>query len=216
MSRVRVHQLSVSLDGYLAGRDQSEQAPLGRRGELLHEWIFATASARVQHGLTGGASGVDDDWVARGQQGIGATIIGRNMFGPVRGPWPDETWRGWWGEEPPYHHPVFVLTRHPRRPLAMAGGTTFHFVTDGIRAALDQARAAADGADVVIGGGAATLRQYLCAGLVDEAHLAIVPVLLGDGERLFEGLHDLPDRYEVAEHAASDAVLHVRLVRRTP
>ena len=207
--------ISMSLDGYTAGPEQSKKNPLGVGGENLHEWVIQLAAWRKPHGLEGGAVNASSRVMEESLVNIGATIMGRNMFGGHPGPWDArKPWTGWWGKNPPFHHPVFVLTRHPRPSLEMDGGTTFHFVTDGIRTALERARAAADGADVAIGGGAAILRQYLCAGLVDEAHLAIVPVLLGDGERLFEGLHDLYDRYEVAEHAASDAVLHVRLARR--
>jgi dihydrofolate reductase len=211
MSMLRVHSLAVSLDGYAAGPHQDAEHPLGVGGERLHEWIFATEFGRRMIGESGGTTGVDQDFLLQGDKGIGATIMGRNMFGPVRGPWPDESWRGWWGEEPPYHHPVFVLTDHPRPPLRMTG-TTFTFVTDGISAALEQAVAAADGADVRLGGGAATVRQYLRAGLVDELHVAIVPVLLGSGERLFEDLPAAPGLV-CAEVAASPAVAHVRLVR---
>lgn len=215
MAKVRVHSLAMSLDGYVAGPEQSREHPLGVGGGRLHEWAFATRSFRRAHAMKGGEEGVDDDFVARGEEGIGATIMGRNMFGPVRGPWPDEEWKGWWGDDPPFHHPVFVLTHHARDPVTMEGGTSFHFVTDGIEAALERALEAADGRDVRIGGGASTVRQYLRAGLIDELHLAIVPVLLAGGERLFEDLGaDLPDRYECVERVASDAVTHVRLVLR--
>lgn len=215
MASVRVHNFALSLDGYAAGPDQSLDDPLGAGGTRLHEWAFATRSFREAHGMEGGERGLDDDWVARGEVGIGATIMGRNMFGPVRGPWPDEEWTGWWGDDPPFHHPVFVLTRHPRNPVAMEGGTTFHFVTGGIGEALERALEAADGQDVRVGGGASTVRQYLEAGLIDEMHLAIVPVLLGDGERLFEDLgRDLPSRYECVEFVGSKAVAHVRIGRR--
>ncbi len=214
MGRVRVHNFAVSLDGYAAGPDQSREDPLGAGGTRLHEWAFATRSFRRAHGMEGGDEGLDDDWMARGEVGIGATIMGRNMFGPVRGPWPDGEWKGWWGDDPPFHHPVFVLTHHPRDPVQMEGGTTFHFVTDGLEQALERALEAADGDDVRIGGGAATVRQYLRAGLIDEMHLAIVPILLGGGERLFDDASGaLPSRYECAEFAGSDAVAHVRLVR---
>jgi dihydrofolate reductase len=215
MPRLRVSSFAISLDGYAAGLHQGPQHPLGIGGEQLHAWAFATRSFRRMHGMDGGAAGIDDDWLARGDRGIGATILGRNMFGPVRGPWPDEDWRGWWGANPPFHHPVFVLTHHARAPIAMEGGTTFHFVTEGIEAAHDQALEAAQGQDVRIGGGAATVRQYLLAGLVDELHLAIVPVLLGAGERLFApGLDDLPRSYDCVEFVASPAVVHARIARR--
>lgn len=217
MTRVRAHCFSISLDGYGAGPDQSLEAPLGVGGMALHEWVFPTRTFRAMHGdagSDGGEAGVDDEFAARGFAGIGAWILGRNMFGPVRGPWPqDDTWRGWWGDEPPYRVPVFVLTHHARGPIEMRGGTTFHFVTTGIRAALDAARAAAGRRDVRIGGGVATLRQYLQAGLVDEVHLAVSPVVLGRGEHLFAGL-DLPALgYRVAEHVASARATHVVLTK---
>ncbi|HEX6132617.1 MAG TPA: dihydrofolate reductase family protein, partial [Longimicrobiales bacterium] len=189
--------------------------PLGVGGERLHDWAFATRSARRTHGMEGGAGGIDNDWVERGEVGIGATIMGRNMFGPIRGPWPDEEWKGWWGDDPPFHHPVFVLTHHAREPIPLKGGTTFHFVTDGIEAALERALEAARGKDVRLGGGASTVRQYLEAGLIDEMHLAIVPILLGAGERIFDPAPaDLPARYECAEFVGSKAVTHARIVRR--
>src|SRR3954449_5664997 len=203
MGELRVHNFSVSLDGYGAGPDQKPDTTLGVGGERLHEWIFPPDG--------GPRSPVDDAFVARGEEGIGATIMGRNMFGPVRGPWPDESWRGWWGEDPPFHHDVFVLTHHPRPPLPMAGGTTFHFVIDGIAAALEQATAAADGADIRLGGGVATVQEFLRAGLVDELHLVVVPVLLGAGERLFDHLDGALDGWECVEFAPSRSVSHVRL-----
>lgn len=214
MAKLRVHNLGISIDGYVAGPDQQADHPLGVGGERLHEWSMATRHWRRQHGLDGGDTGVDDDMVARGDAGIGATIMGRNMFGPVRGAWSDEDWRGWWGDEPPFRHPVYVLTRHAREPIAMAGGTTFHFVTEGPEVALEQAFAAADGLDVRLAGGAAAIQQYLCRGLVDSCHLAVVPVLLGRGARLFEALDRLPDCYDVAEVVASDAATHVWFERR--
>jgi len=191
MPKLKVLNFSVSLDGYGAGPDQSLEHPLGVGGMALHEWAFATRTFRRMFGRPGGSRGVDDRFAAMGFKGIGAWILGRNMFGPVRGPWPDDAWKGWWGADPPYHVPVFVLTHHPRPDLEMAGGTTFHFVTDGIHAALDRARRAAGDQDVHLGGGVATVRQYLRARLVDEVHLALAPVLLGAGEALFQGL-DLP------------------------
>src|SRR6187397_1492998 len=191
MSKLRVESFAISIDGYGAGPDQDLEHPLGVRGPELMEWFVHTRIWRRMHGNDDGETGVDNEAAEQGFAGIGAWILGRNMFGPVRGPWPDEDWKGWWGEEPPYHCPVFVLTHHPRPSLEMDGGTVFHFVTDGIEAALDQARAVAQGKDVRIGGGAATIRQYLRAGLLDEIHLAISPVLLGQGESLFEGI-DLP------------------------
>jgi dihydrofolate reductase len=214
MGRLRVNAYSVSLDGYGAGPDQSLGQPLGRGGEALHQWLVPTRTFRAMQGEPGGTGGIDDAFAARSMEGLGAWILGRNMFGPVRGPWPDESWRGWWGEEPPYHCPVFVLTHHPRPPLEMEGGTVFHFVTGGIGEALERAREAAGGRDVRVGGGAATIRQYLEARLIDELHLAVAPLLLGAGEPLFAGL-DLPALgYHVAEHRASDQALHVVLARR--
>jgi dihydrofolate reductase len=211
MAKLRVHNLSVSLDGYAAGPDQSRAEPLGVGGEQLHEWMFRTAHWRARTGEPDGETGVDDDFLRRGDENIGAHVLGRNMFGPVRGPWGDSDWKGWWGPEPPYHHPVFVLTHHAHDPIEMAGGTTFFFVTDGIESALEQAVTAAGGQDVRLGGGAATVRQYLRAGLVDELHVAVVPLLLGDGERLLgDGVGaDLT----VAEFVPSPSVAHVRLVR---
>jgi len=214
MPRLLVRSFAISLDGYGAGPNQDLANPLGVGGPRIMEWFFSTRCFARMHGQAGGESGVDDAVAARGFEGIGAWIIGRNMFGPVRGPWPDESWRGWWGDEPPYHTPVFVLTHHARAPLAMAGGTTFHFVTGGIHAALEQARAAAGGGDVRLGGGVATLRQYLGAGLIDELHLAVGPVLLGAGEPLFQGL-DLPALgYECTGHFAGERASHVFLRRK--
>ena len=214
MSKVRVHNLAMSLDGYVAGRDQGPEDPMGVGGMALHQWVFATATGAAMIGESGGTTGLDDEFLRRGIEGIGATIMGRNMFGPVRGAWPDDSWQGWWGDEPPYHHDVYVLTHHERPTLAMAGGTTFHFVTDGIHSALEQATEAAVGKDIRLGGGASTVRQFLSAGLVDELHLAMAPVLLGSGERLFEGLPALSEAYDVVEVVPSPAVVHVRLARR--
>ena len=214
MPRLRVHNLSISIDGYAAGPDQGLDHPLGVGGERLHEWATATAAWQGVHGRDGGERGVDDDLIARGEDGIGATVMGRNMFGPVRGPWPDERWTGWWGEDPPFHHPVFVLTHHPRPPLSMAGGTTFTFVTDGPEAALEQAFVAAGGQDVRLGGGPATVQAYLRAGLVDELHVAVVPVLLGGGERLFDHLGGAPVGLECAEFLGSARAAHA-VFRRT-
>jgi dihydrofolate reductase len=205
----------MSLDGFLAGPSQSREAPLGIGGERLHEWAFATESMRSLHGMEGGERGVDDAWAAQHDRGVGATIMGRNMFGPVRGPWPDDSWRGWWGDEPPFHHPVFVLTHHRRPPLEMSGGTTFHFVSGGIEEALVRAREAAGDADVRIGGGASTVRQYLEAALFDEVHLAIAPILLGSGARLFEALPEIDAHYECLETAQGERALHVLLRRRS-
>ena len=191
MSKLRVHSFSISLDGYGAGPDQSRKEPLGVGGESLHEWIVGTRMFQQMSGKEGGTTGPDNDFAERGFENIGAWIMGRNMFGPVRGPWPDDTWKGWWGDNPPYHCDVFVLTRHPRKSISMEGGTTFHFVTDGIQAALERAKKAANGKDVRLGGGASTIRQYVEAGLVDEMHVAIAPKLLGSGEPLFAGM-DFP------------------------
>ena len=213
MPKVRVHNLATSLDGYSAGPDQSREEPLGVGGESLHEWIFVTRAWRARNGEEGGEEGVDNDFLVAGDEGIGAHVMGRNMFGPIRGSWGEDEWKGWWGDNPPYHHHVFVLTHHPHDPIEMEGGTTFHFVTDGIESALEQALAAAGGQDVRIGGGAATVRQYLRAGLIDELHVPVVPLLLGGGERLFEDLGDLQGRYEVAEVVSSPRVAHFRLVR---
>ena len=213
MPRLRVHNISVSIDGYAAGPNQSLEHPLGEGGPELHRWALATRTLRKMFGMDGGDEGVDDRIAAEGHAGIGATIIGRNMFGPVRGPWPDESWRGWWGDEPPYHHPVFVLTHHARPSLEMLGGTTFHFVTDGIESALEQAFAAAGGQDVRLGGGASAIQQYVRARLVDELHLAIVPVVLGSGEQLFGGLDVTAAGYRVVEFVTSPAAAHVRLAR---
>jgi dihydrofolate reductase len=214
MPKLRVHNFAMSLDGYGAGPDQSLDNPLGRGGTRLHEWAFATRSFRRMHGMDGGGDeGLDDGFIARGDAGIGATIMGRNMFGPVRGPWPDHEWSGWWGDDPPFHHPVFVLTNHPRPSVTMLGGTTFHFVTHGIEAALERAFDAAGGDDVRLGGGVSTVQQYLRAGLVDELHVAMVPILLGRGERLFDHLDGGPDGYECVELAGSRSVTHVRLAK---
>ncbi|MGH8318809.1 MAG: dihydrofolate reductase family protein [Steroidobacteraceae bacterium] len=213
MSKLRVNSFAVSLDGYGAGPSQNLGAPLGEGGIALHEWMFATRTGRQMFAQEGGETGVDDDFAARGFEKVGAWIIGRNMFGPVRGPWPDESWRGWWGKNPPYHTPVFVLTHHPRKPLEMEGGTTFHFVTDGIESALRQARSAANGQDVRLGGGVSTLRQFLTARLIDEIHLAISPMLLGAGEALFAGL-DLPRLgYRCTRHVAGARATHILLAK---
>ena len=212
MSRVRVH-ISMSLDGYAAGPDQSLEQPLGKGAEALHEWAIATRGWREQHGQEGGETGVDDRQAVAWSENLGAVIMGRNMFGPVRGPWPDETWRGWWGDDPPYHTPVFVLTHHERPPLEMEGGTTFHFVTDGIESALEQARAAAGGKDVAIAGGASAAQQFLRAGLVDEMELHVVPRILGGGARLFDNFDGGPTGFECVELVSSPAVAHYRFVR---
>jgi dihydrofolate reductase len=209
MTRLRVSSFSISLDGYGAGPDQSLENPLGVGGVALHGWAFATRTFRKMFGQNGGTTDVDDGFAARGFANAGAWILGRNMFGPIRGEWPDENWKGWWGDTPPYHCPVFVLTHYPRAPIVMDGGTTFHFVTDGIHAALKRAREAANGQEVRVGGGVATIRQYLQAGLIDEMHLAVSPVLLGRGENLFAGL-DLPALgYQRSEHVPTANATHV-------
>lgn len=214
MSRLRVQSFSISLDGFGAGPDQDLQHPIGVNGMTLMEWFVHTRTWRQMHGQDGGETGVDHAVAAQGFAGIGAWILGRNMFGPIRGPWPDENWRGWWGDEPPYHTPVFVLTRHPRAPLRMAGGTEFHFITDGIEAALAQARAAAGSADVRLGGGVSTIRQFLRAGLIDELHLAVRPVLLGRGEALWQDI-DLPALgYACTRHLAGERATHMFLSRQ--
>src|SRR5436309_5401039 len=199
MSKLRVNCFGVSADGFGSGLNQSLQNPIGEGGMALHEWAFKTRTFQKLFGNEGGTTGSDDDFAARGFANVGAWILGRNMFGPGRGPWPDDSWKGWWGDEPPYHVPVFVLTHHPRPPLEMKGGTVFHFVTDGIHAALERARAAAGDLDIRVGGGVSTIRQYLQAGLVDEVHLAMRPVLLGEGEALLHGIDLRALGYECAE-----------------
>lgn len=211
--KLHVRAFAISIDGYGAGPDQSLDNPLGVGGMALHEWAFATRTFRQMFGQEGGATGVDDGFAARGFQDIGAWILGRNMFGPIRGPWPDESWRGWWGDNPPYHVPVFVLTHHPRAAIVMEGGTVFHFVTDGIFGALDRAAEAAGGKDIRLGGGVATIRDYLSAGLIDEMHLAIAPVLLGSGEHLFSGLDMKRLGYATTDHVAGENATHVVLTR---
>ena len=214
MPRIRVAAFSISIDGYGAGPRQSLENPLGVGGMELHQWAFATRTFRHMHGGEGGTTGLDEGFAARSFENVGAWILGRNMFGPVRGPWPDDAWKGWWGEEPPYHVPVFVLTHHPREPLVMQGGTTFHFVTEGIRTALERATAAAGGRDVRIGGGIATIRQYLEAGLIDELHLAIAPVLLGAGEHLFGDLDLVRLGYRCTGSTAGERATLVILSRQ--
>jgi dihydrofolate reductase len=217
MSKLRVASFAVSLDGFGAGANQSPENPLGVHGPEMFEWFFATRVWRSMHPEVGGdgETGVDNAMAKESFANVGAWILGRNMFGPVRGPWPDESWRGWWGEEPPYHVPVFVLTHHARKPLEMKGGTTFHFVTEGTDAALKRAREAADGRDVRIGGGVATIRQYLSARLVDELHLALRPVLLGAGEPLFAGLDVRELGYECAKQVTGERATHFILRRRS-
>lgn len=213
MTKVRVAGFSLSIDGFGAGPGQSLEEPLGRRGEELHQWFVPTRSFRAMVGEEGGSDGIDADYAARSMANFGAHILGRNMFGPVRGPWPDDKWRGWWGDNPPYHVPTFILTHHRRDPIEMEGGTIFHFVTGGIGEALDRAKAAAGHLDVKIGGGVSTVRQYLEAGLIDELHFAIAPVVLGKGEAMFAGI-DLPALgYRVIEKAITDAAAHIVLGR---
>ena len=214
MSKLRVASYSISIDGFGAGPNQGLEHPLGVNGDKLHGWMLPTATFQQRlFGKQNGTTGIDNDFAARGFENLGAWILGRNMFGPIRGPWPNEQWQGWWGDNPPYHVPVFVLTHHARGPITMQGGTVFHFVTDGIEAALEQARKAANGKDIRLGGGAATIRQYLQAGLIDELHIAMSPVLLGSGENLFTGL-DLPALgYQCVEQTASDKAIHMVIKR---
>lgn len=213
MQRVRVESFTVSVDGFGAGPDQSLENPLGVGGKALHKWAFTTRTFRRMFGQEGGETGEDERFAARGFENVGSWVLGRNMFGPVRGPWPDESWTGWWGDTPPYHCPVFVLTRHPRKPLEL-GGTVFQFVTDGFVSALRQAKAAAHGKDVRIGGGVATVQQGLRAGLIDELHLAVSPVLLGRGERLFDGVDLVSLGYECVEQVGTPHATHV-VIRKT-
>ena len=220
MPKLRVNSFSISLDGFGAGPDQSLEHPLGVGGGAVHEWVFGTRTFMQTHGgptAEGtepvGRTDVDDDFALRAMQNLGAWILGRNMFGPVRGPWTDDEWKGWWGPNPPYHVPVFVLTHHARAPLVMEGGTTFCFVTDGIHAALERAREAAGDKDVRVGGGVATVRQYLSAGLMDELHLAISPVLLGRGEHLLAGIDMVKLGYTCTERVATERATHVVLAK---
>ncbi len=213
MPKLRVMSFSLSLDGFGAGPEQSLDNPLGVGGMGLHQWAFATRTFRKMFGQDGGSTGIDDQFAQRGFDNVGAWILGRNMFGPVRGPWPDDSWKGWWGDSPPYHCDVFVLTHYPRASITMAGGTVFHFVTDGIHAALKRAMDAAGGRDVRVGGGVATIRQYLQERLVDEMHLAVSPVLLGRGEHLFAGLDLLQLGYAPTEHVPTELATHIVLTK---
>lgn len=215
MPKLRVESFTISLDGFGAGRDQDLNNPLGVGGTSLHGWALSTRTFQSKlFGSDGGQTGTDDDFAARGFQNVGAWILGRNMFGPVRGPWPDESWRGWWGDNPVYQVPVFVLTHHARPPLVMEGGTTFHFVTEGTAAALERAREAAQGKDVRLGGGVNVIQQYLRQRLIDEMHIAMAPVLLGAGERLFDGV-DLPALgYACTKHVATSQATHIILSRQ--
>ena len=213
MSKVRVAAFSLSVDGFGAGPEQSLNDPLGKRGMELHSWFFRTRTFQQMFGKEEGSTDVDNDYAARGMANFGAFILGRNMFGPIRGEWPDDNWKGWWGNNPPYHTPTYILTHYPRPSIEMEGGTTFHFITGGIEEALVQAKAAAGGWDVKIGGGVSTVRQYLNAGLIDEIHFAISPVVLGKGEAMFEGI-DLPTLgFRVSEHVATAHATHVVLAR---
>ena len=215
MTRVRVESFTISLDGYGAGPDQDLKNPLGAGGTDLHQWLFPTRTLqRTLFGAEDGTTGIDDDFAARGFDNVGAWILGRNMFSPYRGPWFDLSWKGWWGDNPPYHVPTFILTHHARQSITMEGGTTFHFITGGINEALERARDAARDKDVRIGGGANTIRQYLRAGLIDEMHLAISPVLLGRGERLFDGVDARALGYECIQSTATEKATHVVLRRR--
>jgi dihydrofolate reductase len=220
MSKLRVQSFTISVDGYGAGLRQSQDNPLGVGGEELHEWLVTTRMFKELYPPADGRQnegtiGVDDSFARRGFENLGAWIMGRNMFGPIRGPWPDDAWKGWWGTNPPYHVPVFVLTHHPRKPIEMEGGTTFHFVTEGIEEALERAKQAAGSKDVRLGGGVETIRQYLRARLVDEMHLAISPRVLGSGEDLLTGLDLLALGYRVQERATSEAAMHVVIGRTT-
>lgn len=215
MPKLSVSSFSISIDGYGAGPNQSLENPLGIGGESLHDWIVVTRTFHQMNGDEGGTTGEDDAFVARGINNVGAWILGRNMFGPIRGSWPDNSWKGWWGEAPPYHTQVFVLTHHPRESIAMDGGTTFHFVTDGIHAAFERARQAANGQDVRLGGGVSTIRQYLQAGLIDELHLAISPILLGSGEHLFANIDMIALGYHCTEHVATAGAMHCVLTKRS-
>jgi dihydrofolate reductase len=213
MPRLVALGFSISLDGYGAGPNQSLENPLGVGGESLHDWLVHTRTFKRMHGGEGGDTGIDEDFAARGAAGIGAWILGRNMFGPIRGPWPDESWRGWWGKNPPYHTPVFVLTHHRRQALEMDGGTVFHFVTEGIQAAVERAGAAAGRQDIRLGGGVATVRQYLQARLLDEMHLAVSPILLGSGEHLLAGLDLRALGYQCTECVPSAKAVHYVIAR---
>jgi dihydrofolate reductase len=213
MTKLRVNCFTISIDGYGAGPNQDLANPLGAGGMAMHGWYRETRAFKRLFGGAGGSTDIDEDFAVRGLANIGAWILGRNMFGPIRGPWPDDSWKGWWGDNPPYHTPVFVLTRHPRPSITMEGGTVFHFVTDGIQAALKRATQAANGQDVRLGGGVSTIRQYLQAGLVDELHIAIAPALLGSGEHLLAGI-DMPKLgYRCAESAATTGAMHLVLTR---
>ncbi len=214
MSHVRVHNFSISLDGFGTGDGQSLEAPFGHAGDRLHRWFFPTRTFRAMTGQQDGSTGIDDAFASNWNPGIGAEIMGRNKFGYERGPWTDENWKGWWGEEPPFHTPVFVLTRYPRPSIEMKGGTTFHFIEASPAEAVEAAKAAADGLDVRIGGGAATVRQFLAADLVDHMHVAVVPILLGRGEPIWEGLEGVEDRFAIESASSPSGVTHLTFTRR--
>jgi dihydrofolate reductase len=214
MSKVRVAAFAVSIDGFGAGPRQDLSNPLGVRGTELHNWFFHTEVFKKMQGQSGGTAGIDNDFASRSFEGVGAWIMGRNMFGPVRGAWKDDSWKGWWGENPPFHFPVFVLTHHARSPLTMEGGTTFHFVTDGVESALTKAKEAAQGKEVRIGGGVSVVRQYLVAGEIDEMHLAVSPVLLGEGENLFSGINLSKLGFSVSRVVAGENATHVLIEKR--
>jgi dihydrofolate reductase len=215
MSRLTVRGYTISLDGYGAGPRQSLEAPLGVGGQRMHEWLVHTPTFKGTHDIASGgnASDVDEEYAAQSMSGLGAWIMGRNMFGPIRGAWPDETWRGWWGKNPPYHTPVFVLTHHKRAPLEMEGGTVFHFVTDGIEATLERAREAAGAKDIRVGGGADTIRQYLKAGHIDEMHIAVASIFLGTGEHLLKDIDLTALGYTCTKWAASDLAAHYTIAK---
>ena len=215
MAKLVVRAFTMSLDGFTSAPHQSRENPFGEGGLTIMNWALGTRTFKTMFGNEGGTTGIDDDFAAKADTGVGATIMGRNMFGPIRGPWFNDDWKGWWGPNPPYHHPVFVLTNHPRPSIPMEGGTTFHFVTDGIETALNHAFNAAHGKDVRIGGGATVVRQYLRAGLIDEMHLVVTTKLLGAGERLFDGTQDVVKQYDCVEFKASEMAAHIRLVKRT-
>jgi len=214
MTRFRVNAFGISADGFGAGAEQSLDNPMGVGGLAMHGWAFETKTFRAMHGGEGGSTGVDEEFAARSFENVGAWILGRNMFGPVRGSWGDESWKGWWGDTPPYHVPVFVLTHYERPPLEMKGGTTFHFVTEGIEEAAKRAAAAAGGRDVRIGGGVSTVQQYLKAGVIDEMHLVVSPVLLGAGEKFFGNLDLVKMGFRVTRHVMSERVMHVVMERK--
>jgi dihydrofolate reductase len=214
MSKVEVGAFSVSIDGFGAGPRQDLQNPLGVRGTELHNWFFHTEMFKKMQGQSGGTTGIDNDFAAQSFENVGAWILGRNMFGPVRGPWKDDSWKGWWGDSPPYHTPVFVLTHHARSPLAMEGGTTFHFVTDGLQPALKKAKESAQGKEVRIGGGVSVIRQYLIAGQIDEMHLAVTPVLLGEGEHLFFGINLHQLGFRLIRTVAGENATHVFITKK--